>query len=107
MLRLSLLLLIIVALTACGAAAPPAATIAPTRVPIKTVTVVGYTEATTGKHISLIEVKDVPSGRFPFSVIGYVKEGTKVPVLAQDENDALIIAPNGAHGYISVDFIQE
>jgi hypothetical protein len=94
------LIVLSAALSACAGAAQPAT-------PAVYGTIVGYTEAATGHHISELNIRDAPSGHGPFRIVATVKEGTQVQLLDSDDTDALVIAPDGTQGYISVEFITQ
>lgn len=81
-----------------GEAAPPAVAVYGT--------LIGYTE-TTGHRVTTVDLKDVPSGRVPFHTVATLPEGTRVQILQHDANDALVLAPDGSQGYVSVDAVRE
>ena len=70
-------------------------------------TLIGYTEVTTSHHVDTIDINDVPSGHYPFHAVATLKEGTRVQILQHDQNDALIVAPDGTQGYVGIDSIRE
>lgn len=99
------IVLVFVAALLAGCGGPP--TVTPTAAPAVYGTLIGYTEVTTGHHVETIDINDVPSGHYPFNAVATYKEGTRVQILSHDQNDALVIGPDGVQGYTIIDSIRE
>ena len=98
----TLLLCLLLFLTACGTT--PAAAPTTSQTITRMVTIAGL-DPVTNQDISPVRVWDDYQARS--KVVGSVKTGDTVGLVEQKEQSALIELPNGTRGWVSTIFIQE
>jgi hypothetical protein len=95
------ILILVLVLAACSTSSPPQPTLSGI--------IVGYTEVTTGNHVTDIDLFDKPAGAPPpYATVGYAHEGQRVGIIEQrDDGTVKVRTPDGIEGWTQVDFVKD